>query len=306
MGHMAARKTAPTITPSHSTRVITIANNKGGTGKTTTAVNVSAGLAFLKKKRVLLVDFDPQGNASMALGVDIENLRYSVKDLLTGTMTDLHYLCWDKGDNLKILPANAILKDVEPDLLRSVDGRLRLKNYLQPIVEQFDFIIIDTPPTLGVFTQAPLVASTEILIPVDVGYFSLQGIRQLLEEIASVREVFNPALQVKRILLTKFDSRTTLSGQVREILRESFGDDAFKTVINVNVDIVRAQIERKSIFSYDLTSTGAQDYQNVVEELLGNNVAVESGGNVIPFHRKKGKGPGGLKEQTSRRAAKAD
>ena len=303
-----ARKTSTTSESplARTTRIITCANHKGGTGKTTTAVNVSAGLAFLKKKRVLLIDFDPQGNASMALGVDIENLRYSVKDLLTGTMTDLHYLCWDKGDSLKILPANATLKDVEPDLLRSVDGRLRLKNYLQPILDQFDFIIIDTPPTLGVFTQAPLVASTEILIPVDVGYFSLQGIRQLLEEIGSVRQVFNPTLDMKRILLTKFDSRTTLSAQVREILRESFGDDALKTVINVNVDIVRAQIERKSIFAYDLSSTGAQDYQNVIEELLGNTVAVESGGNVIPIHRKKGKGPSGLKEQASRRTAKAD
>ena len=282
---MAPRKTPKgnEHTAPRQTRIITCANHKGGTGKTTTAVNISAGLAFLKKKRVLLVDFDPQGNASMALGVDIENLRYSVKDLLTGAMTDLHYLCWDKGENLKILPANATLKDVEPDLLRSVDGRLRLKHHLQTIQDQFDFIIIDTPPTLGIFTQAPLVASTEILIPVDVGYFSLQGIRQLLEEIASVRQVFNPTLDKKKILLTKFDSRTTLSGQVREILRESFGEDALKTVINVNVDIVRAQIERKSIFAYDLTSTGALDYQNVVEELLGNTVAVQPSGNVIPF-----------------------
>jgi chromosome partitioning protein len=304
---MAPRKTVKggETTSPRQTRIITCANHKGGTGKTTTAVNISAGLAFLKQKRVLLVDFDPQGNASMALGVDIENLRYSVKDLLTGAMTDLHYLCWDKGDNLKILPANASLKDVEPDLLRSVDGRLRLKQHLQAILDQFDFIIIDTPPTLGIFTQAPLVASTEILIPVDVGYFSLQGIRQLLEEIASVREVFNPTLDKKKILLTKFDSRTTLSGQVREILRESFGEDALQTVINVNVDIVRAQIERTSIFAYDLTSTGAQDYQNVVEELLGNSVAMQSNGNVIPF-RKQRRGIGALKEQKSERAAKAD
>jgi chromosome partitioning protein len=304
---MAPRKTPKgnENTAPRQTRIITCANHKGGTGKTTTAVNISAGLAFLKKKRVLLVDFDPQGNASMALGVDIENLRYSVKDLLTGAMTDLHYLCWDKGENLKILPANATLKDVEPDLLRSVDGRLRLKNHLQTIQDQFDFIIIDTPPTLGIFTQAPLVASTEILIPVDVGYFSLQGIRQLLEEIASVRQVFNPTLDKKKILLTKFDSRTTLSGQVREILRESFGEDALKTVINVNVDIVRAQIERKSIFAYDLTSTGALDYQNVIEELLGNTVAVQPSGNVIPF-RKKRRGVSALKESKSGRAAKAD
>jgi chromosome partitioning protein len=117
--------------------------------------------------------------------------------------------------------------------------------------------------------------------------------------------VFNPALEIKRILLTKFDSRTTLSGQVKETLWQSFGEEALKTVINVNVDIVRAQIERKSIFAYDLASTGAQDYQNVIEELLGNNVAVESNGNVIPF-RKRRRGAGGLKEQESGRAVKAD
>jgi cellulose biosynthesis protein BcsQ len=120
-----------------------------------------------------------------------------------------------------------------------------------------------------------------------------------------VRQVFNPTLDKKKILLTKFDSRTTLSAQVREILRESFGEDALKTVINVNVDIVRAQIERKSIFAYDLTSTGALDYQNVVEELLGNTVAVQASGNVIPF-RKKRRGVGALKESKSGRAAKAD
>lgn len=142
-------------TSPRQTRIITCANHKGGTGKTTTAVNISAGLAFLKQKHVLLVDFDPQGNASMALGVDIENLRYSVKDLLTGAMTDLHYLCWDKGDSLKILPANATLKDVEPDLLRSVDGRLRLKQHLQSILDQFDFIIIDTLLHLGFLPRPP-------------------------------------------------------------------------------------------------------------------------------------------------------
>src|SRR6266436_5031757 len=300
---MAARTTAnvPEVTPPRSTRIITCANHKGGTGKTTTAVNVSAGLAVLKKQRVLLVDCDPQGSASLALGVDMAHVRYSVTDLLTGAMPEVQALCWDTDDNLHILPAHATLKDIEPELVRRGDGRLQLKHALQPLLDAFDVIVIDTPPTLGLWTQAPLVASTEILIPVDVGYFSLQGIRQLLEEIASVRQVFNPTLDKKKILLTKFDSRTTLSAQVREILRESFGEDALKTVINVNVDIVRAQIERKSIFAYDLTSTGAQDYQNVVEEMLGNTVAVQSSGNVIPFRRKR-RGVGAPRESKSGRA----
>lgn len=158
-------------------RVITIANNKGGTGKTTTAVNLSAGLAFLPKKnyRVLLVDFDPQGNASLSLGVEIEKLDYSVKDLLTGKMTDFNYLLWDKGERLRILPANSTLKDVEHELFTNIDGRVRLKARLQPILDDFDYVIIDTPPTTGIFTQGPLIASNEVIIPVDVGYFSCRA-----------------------------------------------------------------------------------------------------------------------------------
>src|SRR6266568_1843131 len=210
---MAARTTAnvPEVTAPHSTRIITCANHKGGTGKTTTAVNVSAGLAVLKKKRVLLVDFDPQGHASRALCVESAHVRYSVTDLLTGAMTDWQALCWEQGTNLHLLPANATLQDVEPELVRRGEGRWRLQQALQPLLDTFDFILIDTPPTLGIFMQAPLVASTDLLIPVDVGYFSLEGMRQLLDEIARLRQVFPLTLATQHILLTKFDARTTLS-----------------------------------------------------------------------------------------------
>jgi chromosome partitioning protein len=254
-------------------RIITIANNKGGTGKTTTAVNLSAGLAFQKGYRVLLIDFDPQGNASISLDIDIENLKHSVKDLLGNSNYPAQNLLWKKGETLRILPANSTLKDVEPELLGSVDGRLRLRARLAPIVEEFDYVIIDTPPTTGIFTQAPLIASHEVLIPVDVGYFSLQGIRQLLEEIAKVREHFNPDLQIAGILLTKFDSRTTFSHQVEKTLRNSFGDLAMKTMIRINIDLVRAQVDRQSIFAFDPNCAGAHDYQNLVNELVGNVVS---------------------------------
>src|SRR2546430_3845505 len=135
---MAARTTAnvPEVTAPHSTRIITCANHKGGTGKTTTAVNVSAGLAVLKQQRVLLVDCDPRGNASLALGVDIEHVRYSVTDLLTGAMPDVHALCWGTGDNLHILPANATLQDVEPEWWRSGEGRWLLKQALHPLLDR--------------------------------------------------------------------------------------------------------------------------------------------------------------------------
>lgn len=253
-------------------RIITIANNKGGTGKTTTAVNLSTGLAFIKGYRVLLIDFDPQGNASISLDVDIEALKYSVRDLITGNMLDYKYLIWEKGDNLDIIPANNSLQDIETELVGSVDGRLRLQARLIPILDDYDFIIIDTPPTLGVYTQAPLIASTEVLIPVDVGYFSLQGIRQILEDIEKIRVHYNKGLQIGGILLTKFDSRTILSKQVEETLRRSFKEKAFKTVIKVNVDLVRSQINRKSIFAFDQTSSGARDYLSLIEEVVGNVV----------------------------------
>jgi chromosome partitioning protein len=134
------------------------------------------------------------------------------------------------------------------------------------------YIIIDTPPTTGIFTQSPLIASNEVIIPVDVGYFSLQGIRQLLEEVEQIREHYNPELQIAGILLTKFDSRTVLSRQVEAALRKSFEKLAFRTMIRVNVDIIRAQIERKSIFAFDRTCSGAQDYEQLIEELTAGNI----------------------------------
>src|SRR5215468_758293 len=157
---MAARKTAHVteVPAPRSTRIITCANHKGGTGKTTTAVNVSAGLAVLKKQRVLLVDCDPRGHASLALGVDMAHVRYSVTDLLTGVRPEVQALCRAPDDNLYILPAHATLTDLEPELVRRGDGRLQLKHALQPLLDTFDIIVIDTPPTLGLWMQAPLVA----------------------------------------------------------------------------------------------------------------------------------------------------
>jgi len=304
---MAAWKTAHvTAVPApRSTRIITCANHKGGTGKTTTAVNVSAGLAVLTQQRVLLVDCDPQGSASLALGVESAHVRYSVTDLLTGAMPEVQALCWDTDDHLHILPAHATLTDLEPELVRRVDGRLQLHHALHPLRDAFDVIVIDTPPTLGLWTQAALVASTELLIPVDVGSFSFEGMRQLLDAIARLRQEVPLTLETPHILLTKFDARTTLSAHVRALLRERCDAEALHTVIRVNVDLARAQMARQSIFAYDRTSTGAQDYQHVVEELLGTRRAVEASGTVIPFRHPR-RGPGSRKAPKSGRAAPAD
>jgi chromosome partitioning protein len=266
---------------------------------------VSAGLAWLTQQRVLLVDCDPRGHASLAFGVDMEHVRSSVTDLLMGARPDVQALCWDTGDNLHILPANATLQDVEPELVRRGDGPLRLQQALHPLLDAFDVMVIDTPPTLGLWTQAPLVASTDLLIPVDVGYFSVEGMRQLLAEIARLRQEVPLTLATTHILLTKYDARTTLSAHVSALLRESCGAAVLHTVIHGNVALVRAQMARQSIFAYDRTSRGAQDYQHVVEELLGHRRAVEASGTVSPFRRQR-RGPGGLKEPKSGRAAQAD
>ena len=304
---MAARTTAHMTegTPPRSTRIITCANHKGGTGKTTTAVNVSAGLALLTQQRVLLIDCDPRGHASLALGIDIRHVRYSVTDLLMGAKPEVQALCWDPRANLHILPANATLADVERDLVRRGDGRLQLQQALHPLLDAFDVMVIDTPPTLGLWTQAPLVASTDLLIPVDVGYFALEGMRQLLDAITCLRQEVPLTLATPHILLTKYDARTTLSAHVSALLRERCGAEALQTVIRVNVDLVRAQMARQSIFAYDRTSTGAQDYHHVVEELLGTSRAMASSGTVIPFRRPR-RGPGGRKAPKSGRAAQAD
>jgi chromosome partitioning protein len=304
---MAARKTANvTEGPSpRPTRIITCANHKGGTGKTTTAVNVSAGLAGLTQQRVLLIDCDPRGHASLALGIEMQHVRYSVTDLLTGARPEVQALCWHPGAHLHILPAHATLTDVERELGRRVDGRLQLKQALQPLLDAFDVMVIDTPPTLGLWTQAPLVASTDLLIPVDMGYFALAGMRQLLDAIARLRQEVPLTLATPHILLTKFDARTTLSAHVRAHLRESCGADVLHTVIRVNVALARAQMARQSIFAYDRTSPGAQDYQHVVQELLGTRRTVESRGTVIPFRHPR-RGPGSRKAPKSGRAAQAD
>jgi chromosome partitioning protein len=304
---MAARKTAhlTEVPAPRSTRIITCANHKGGTGKTTTAVNVSAGLALLTQQRVLLIDCDPRGHASLALGIDTKHVRYSVTDLLMGATPEVQALCWDSRAHLHILPANATLADEELDFVRRGDGRLQLKQALHPLLDAFDVMVIDTPPTLGLWTQAPLIASTELLIPVDMGSFAVAGMRQLLDAIARLRQEVPLTLAPPHILLTKFDARTRLSAHVRGLLRERGDAEALHSVIRVNVALARAQMARQSIFAYDRTSPGAQDYQHVVEELLGNSSAMESSDTVIPFRHPR-RGAHGRKVPKSGRAAHAD
>src|SRR5262249_41883922 len=193
----------------------------------------------------------------------------------------------------------------ERELVRRGDSRLQLKQALHPLLDAFDVMVIDTPPTLGFWTQAPLVASTDLLIPVDIGYFAVAGMRQLLDALARLRQEVPLTLTTPHILLTKCDARTTLSAHVRALLRERGDAEALHTVIRVNVALARAQMARQSIFAYDRTSPGAQDYQHVVEELLGTRCAVASSGTMLPFRHPR-RGPASRKAHKSGRAAHAD
>jgi chromosome partitioning protein len=222
-----------------------------------------------------------------------------------GAIPEVQALCWDPRANLHILPAHATLTDMERDFGRRVDGRLQLKQALHPLLDAFDVMVIDTPPTLGFWTQAPLVASTDLLIPVDMGSFAVAGMRQLLDALARLRQEVPLTLTTPHILLTKVDARTTLAAHVRALLRERGDAAVLHTVIRVNVALARAQMARQSIFAYDRTSHGAQDYQHVVEELLGNRRAVAPSGTRGPCRHQR-RGPKSVKAHQSGRAAQAD
>jgi len=260
---------------------------------------------MLTQQRVLLIDCDPRGHASLALGIDRQHVRYSVTDLLTDARPDVQALCWGPGAHLHILPAHATLTDVERDFGQRGDGRLQLQQALHPLLDAFDVMVIDTPPTLGFWTQAPLVASTDLLIPVDMGYFAVAGMRQLLDAIARLRQEVPLTLATPHILLTKVDARTTLAAHVRAHLQERGDAAALHTVIRGNVALARAQMARQSIFAYDRTSRGAQDYQHVVEELLRTRSAVASSGTVSPFQNQR-RGPARRTEPKSGQVAQAD
>jgi chromosome partitioning protein len=245
-------------------RKIAFTNQKGGVGKTTAALGLAGGLTR-RGKRVLMVDLDAQGNASATLGLLIEEDGRTLKDLLAegGNPTD-HIVSTAEGD---ILPANNALKDIEP-LLHRDDGVGRLKKLLAPLGRSYDFMIFDCPPSINIFTRSALAAADEVIVPVEVGYFAVLGLKQLLEEIEGIRREHNRALKLRGVLLSKYDRRTALSDQVFQVLRDDLGDRLLKTAIRVNIDLVRAQIAQRSIFDYEPRSAGAEDFRALTEEIL--------------------------------------
>ncbi len=249
-------------------KIISIANQKGGVGKTTTAINVSSLLAAAEKKS-LLVDIDPQSNSSS--GLNITNQNPSIYEVLIGTENISDVIIESYMPYLDILPSNINLVGSEIEMV-DMEGRERLlKNALNEIINKYDYIIIDCPPSLGLLTLNALTASHSVLIPVQCEYFALEGLGQLLNTINIVKKHYNPGLAIEGVLLTMFDTRLRLSHQVAEEVRKYFGEKVYKTVINRNVRIAESPSYGKPIILYDAISTGAKNYMALASELLERN-----------------------------------
>ncbi len=251
-------------------KIIAIANQKGGVGKTTTAVNLSASLGVLEKK-VLLVDADPQANASSGLGVNIEARPEGTYEILEGLKKASEVIIKNVSPNLDIIPSHINLVGVEIEMVDNPNREYLLKNALSEIRNLYDYIIIDTAPSLGLITLNALTAADSVIIPIQCEYFALEGLGKLLNTIKSVQEIHNPDLDIEGMLLTMYDSRLKLSNQVVEEVKKHFEHMVFDTIIQRNVRLSEAPSFGESILEYDADSRGAVNYLNLAHELIEKN-----------------------------------
>lgn len=248
-------------------RIIAVANQKGGVGKTTTAVNLSACLAEAGK-RVLLIDIDPQGNATSGLGVNRKGLKASVYELLLDDMAVNDAAVETGVEGLWLVPATIDLAGAEIELVPRISRENRLKRALEPARSRFDFILIDCPPSLGLLTINALTAADSILIPIQCEYYALEGLTQLMDTFKLVREALNPALEVEGVLLTMFDGRTNLSIQVVEDVKRFFRGKVYRSIITRNVRLSEAPSHGLPITMYDGKSKGAEAYVDLAREVI--------------------------------------
>jgi chromosome partitioning protein len=247
-------------------KVIVVANQKGGVAKTTTSVNLAAGLAYYKKK-VLLLDLDPQGNASSGLGVNKNALEHSTYDVLVN-FVPIDKITIEINKKLSLVPAKVELAGAEMELVSAISRESRLKNALEEVRDRYDYIIIDTPPSLGLLTLNALTAADSFLVPIQCEYFALEGLSQLLSTIKIVQKNLNPKLEMEGILMTMFDNRTNLANQVVADVKENFKDKVFKTIIPRNVRLSEAPSFGMSIIDYDIKSKGAETYLALAKEVI--------------------------------------
>ena len=252
-------------------KIITLANQKGGVGKTTTAINLAASLVALEYK-VLLVDADPQANATSGLGFDVKNIRTGLYDcLVNGENPEKVILTSEELPGLSVLPTNIDLVGAELEMVEMPNREYFLKNILEKVRDNYDFILIDCSPSLGLLVLNALTASDSVLIPVQCEYFALEGLGKLLNSIRLVQNNLNPDLDIEGFVMTMYDKRVKISEQVLDEVRHHFDDMVFNTIIHRNVKLSEAPSYGQSIVEYDISSTGAINYMNLAKELLQRN-----------------------------------